>query len=297
MKLLNVKEIAAKWKISERSVRNYCQLGRVKGAILKAKTWYIPEDATMPERKNSIFSKSNNILNSLLKEQRVKLSGRIYHLTQIDFAYNSNHIEGSRLTHEQTRYIFETHTIGFEKNKSTRVDDVIETINHFRCFDHLLKTINIPLDESLIKSFHRILKSNTTDADRGWFKVGDYKIQPNVVGGMKTTPPEHVPVEIKHLLDWYNSIKQKNLKDILEFHVRFEKIHPFQDGNGRVGRLIMFRECLKNDIVPFIIKDEVRDFYYRGIKNWNKQKGYLTDTCLKCQDDYKTVLDYLKIKY
>jgi len=296
MKFTTIKEISKKWKISERSVRNYCKEDRIEGAILKGKKWLVPIDASFPNRKHFKLQ-NNNILHCLLEEYKNKIKGSLYHITQIDFAYNSNHIEGSRLTREQTRYIYETNTLDLEKNKTTNIDDIIETVNHFRCFDYLLKSISDNLNEKLIKHFHKILKGGTSQSRLEWFKVGEYKTKPNYVGEQETTLPENVSKEMNLLLKWYESIKTLTLNDIIEFHVKFEKIHPFQDGNGRVGRLILFRECLRNNIVPFIVKDEIRLFYYRGLKEWNKQKGFLVDTCLKCQDDYKTLLNYLKIKY
>ncbi|MBR6636576.1 MAG: Fic family protein, partial [Phascolarctobacterium sp.] len=220
----------------------------------------------------------------------------IYHKTQIDLTYNSNHIEGSRLTHEQTRFIFETNTIGVE-NEVLNVDDVIETVNHFRCIDMIIDDAKANLTEKFVKELHLVLKTGTSDARKDWFAVGDYKKLPNEVGGVETTLPEEVVVKMKELLEKYNAKENKTLGDILEFHVAFEKIHPFQDGNGRVGRLIMFKECLKHNIVPFIIEDNLKLFYYRGLKEWNKEKGFLTDTCLTAQDRYKKYLDYFRIGY
>ena len=215
---------------------------------------------------------------------------------QIDLTYNSNHIEGSRLTHDQTRYIFETNTIGIE-NESVSVDDVIETVNHFRCIDAVIDNAKNALSEKLVKELHTILKTGTSDNRKDWFAVGDYKKLPNEVGGMETAFPEEVSNKMKSLLAEYNAIENKALEDIIDFHVKFERIHPFQDGNGRVGRLIMFKECLKYNIVPFIIEDEIKMFYYRGLKEWNTEKGYLTDTCLSVQDKFKKVMDYFRIEY
>jgi Fic family protein len=237
-----------------------------------------------------------SLLEALRVEKRSRLSGGIYHKLQIDFTYNSNHIEGSRLTHDQTRYIFETNTIGIE-NESVKVDDVIETVNHFRCIDAVIDNAQNTLSETFIKKLHLMLKTGTSDQRQGWFAVGDYKKIPNEVGGMETTPPEEVSGKIKTLLAEYKSIENKKLEDILDFHVRFEQIHPFQDGNGRVGRLIMLKECLKFNIIPFIIEDEIKMFYYRGLKEWNTERGYLTDTCLSAQDKFKKVLEYFKHRF
>lgn len=295
MKYISVAEFAAKYGISERTARNYCTLGKIEGAILVGKTWSIPADAELPGRK-SRQRKATPLLIALRQEMEAKLKGGIYHKTQIDLTYNSNHIEGSRLTHDQTRYIFETNTIGIE-GESVRVDDIIETTNHFRCIDLIIDRAEERLTESLIKELHLILKSGTSDSRKDWFTVGDYKRLPNEVGGNETTPPEDVHREIKALFKEYNAKKRKSFEDIIDLHQRFESIHPFQDGNGRVGRLVMFKECLANGYVPFIIADELKMFYYRGLREWPRIKEYLRDTCLTAQDNYKAVLDYFKIKY
>lgn len=296
MRYLSVAEIAKKWSISERSVRNYCANGRVPGAFLTGKTWNIPEDAAKPKRSNQKRQQPYTLLDILKKQRVSKYSGGIYQKTQIELTYNSNHMEGSRLTHDQTRYIFETNTIGIE-NEVINVDDVIETVNHFRCIDLIIESAKAALTEKYIKELHRILKSGTADSGKEWFAVGDYKKLPNEVGGMETTLPEDVHGKMKTLLAEYNAKEDKTLNDILEFHVEFERIHPFQDGNGRVGRLIMFKECLKYNIVPFIIEDNLKMYYYRGLKEWKQEKGYLTDTCLAAQDKYKTYLDFFRIEY
>lgn len=296
MNYLSVSEIAKKWNISERSVRNYCAEGRVAGAFLTGKTWNIPEHAEKPERTNKKKIQDKSLLGILLEEKKNRHSGGIYHKTQIDLTYNSNHIEGSRLTHDQTRYIFETNTIGVE-NEVLNIDDVIETANHFRCIDMIIDHAKSSLTEKFIKELHLILKTGTSDSRKDWFAVGDYKKMPNEVGGMETTLPEDVSDKMKDLLNGYNSKEEKSLEDILDFHVKFERIHPFQDGNGRVGRLIMFKECLKYNIVPFIIEDSLKLFYYRGLKEWYKEKGFLMDTCLTAQDRYKSYLDYFRIKF
>ena len=296
MRYLSVAETAKRWDISERSVRNYCAHGRVPGAFLTGKTWNVPEDAAKPLRANQKENKPKTLLSILQEEKKSKYSGGIYHKTQIDLTYNSNHMEGSRLTHDQTRYIFETNTISVE-NETLNVDDVIETANHFRCIDMIIDNAKSALSEKFIKELHLILKSGTSDSRLEWFSVGDYKKRPNEAGGMPTAMPEEAADKMKALLTEYNGKEEKTFEDVLDFHVRFERIHPFQDGNGRVGRLIMFKECLKYNIVPFIIEDNLKMFYYRGLKEWNNENGYLTDTCLTAQDKYKAYLDYFRIKY
>lgn len=296
MRYLSVIEIAKKWNISERSVRNYCAHGRVQGAFLTGKTWNIPENAEKPERSNKKKGHTLTLLDILREQKEGEYSGGIYHRTQIDLTYNSNHMEGSRLTRNQTRYIFETNTVGVE-NEVLNVDDVIETVNHFRCIDLVINHADDILSEKFIKELHLTLKNGTSDSRKDWFAVGEYKKIPNEVGGMDTALPEEVADKMKTLLKAYNVIKEKRLEDILDFHVKFERIHPFQDGNGRVGRLIMFKECLKHNIVPFIIEDNLKLFYYRGLKEWDNEKGYLTDTCLTAQDKYKTYLNYFRIAY
>ena len=296
MRYLSVSEIAKKWKVSERSVRNYCAQGRVNGAFITGKIWKIPENAEKPERINKRKEVKITLLDILKEQKASKYSGGIYHKTQIELTYNSNHIEGSRLTHDQTRYIFETNTIGVEK-EVLNVDDVIETVNHFHCIDIIIDSARAVLTEKFIKDLHFILKNGTSDSRKDWFAVGDYKKLPNEVGGMDTTIPEEVANKMKTLLMEYNAKDAKTFEDILDFHVKFERIHPFQDGNGRIGRLIMFKECLKNNIVPFIVDDNLKMFYYRGLKEWDNEKGYLTDTCLAAQDKYKAYLDYFRIVY
>lgn len=296
MRYLSVIEIAKKWNISERSVRNYCAHGRVQGAFLTGKTWNIPENAEKPERSNKKKGHTLTLLDILRDQKEGKYSGGIYHRTQIDLTYNSNHMEGSRLTRNQTRYIFETNTVGVE-NEVLNVDDVIETVNHFHCIDLVIDHADDILSEKFIKELHLTLKNGTSDSRKDWFAVGEYKKIPNEVGGMDTALPEEVADKMKTLLKEYNVIKEKTLEDILDFHVKFERIHPFQDGNGRVGRLIMFKECLKHNIVPFIIEDNLKLFYYRGLKEWDNEKGYLTDTCLTAQNKYKAYLNYFRIAY
>ena len=296
MRYLTVAEVAAKWNISERSVRNYCAKVRVDGAFVTGKNWSIPENAGKPERSNKRKTQPVTLLDILQKEKASKYSGGIYHKTQIELTYNSNHMEGSRLTQEQTRYIFETNTIGVE-NEVINVDDIIETVNHFRCVDIVIDKAKSRLTEKLIKELHQVLKAGTCDSRKDWFKVGEYKEMPNEVGSMETALPEEVAGKMRELLREYNAGEEKTFEDILDFHVKFERTHPFQDGNGRVGRLIVFKECLKYGIVPFIIEDNLKLFYYRGLKEWNKEKGYLTDTCLAAPDKYKEYLDYFRIEY
>lgn len=233
-----------------------------------------------------------NLKKQLIEEKQAKLKGGLYHKTQVNLAYNSNRIEGSRLTEEQTRYIFETRTIGFKEEEALPVDDIIETSNHFVAFDFLLDSIDEPLSNEVIKTFHRILKSGTADATKPWFNVGDWKKLANEVGGMATTQPQEVDSEMKKLNDWYNGLSAIDFENVVEYHYHFEKIHPFQDGNGRVGRLIMFRECLRNGIVPFIIDERHKQFYYRGLREFGSVRGYLLDTCLSAQDTYKEWVSY-----
>ena len=296
MNYLSVFEIAKKWNISARSVRNYCADGRIDGAFITGKTWNIPENAEKPERKNKKSNEPQTLLERLKAEKASALSGGIYHKVQIELTYNSNHIEGSKLTHDQTRYIFETNTIGVE-NDALNVDDIIETANHFKCIDMVIDNATYRLTEKFIKELHFTLKSGTSDSRKDWFNVGEYKKLPNEVGGKETAKPEDTANKIKTILKDYNQKDEHTLEEIIDFHYRFETIHPFQDGNGRVGRLIMFMECLKNNIVPFIIDEELKMFYYRGLSKWNNEKGYLTDTCLAAQDKFKKYLDYFKVPY
>lgn len=294
MKYLSVAETAKKWGLSERSVRNYCSSGRIPEAFITGKTWNIPENAVKPERKNA--KAPETLIEILRDEKSSRRKGGIYHKIQVDLTYNSNHIEGSRLTHEQTRYIYETNTLGFE-DEPVNVDDVIETVNHFRCIDIVIDNAEKMLSEKLIKELHLTLKRGTADSRKSWFAVGEYKKYPNEVGGSETAAPEAAAEKMKAVLAEYNKAEKHTIEDIIKFHYEFEKIHPFQDGNGRVSRLIMFKECLKNNIVPFMITDDLKLFYYRGLKEWNREKGYLTDTILTAQDRFKAYLDYFKIKY
>lgn len=294
MKNLTVKEVATRWGISERSLRNYCAQGRVTGAQRQAGVWQIPENAEKPVRVNQRREK-RTLLSVLREEKKQHYAGGIYHKTQIELTYNSNHIEGSRLTHDQTRYIFETNTIGIGEG-TVNVDDVIETTNHFRAIDCIIERANERLTETFFKELHAILKTGTSDSRKDWFAVGDYKKLPNEVGGRETAAPEDVHARMKALLAAYNKKRGKTLADLLDFHVGFERIHPFQDGNGRVGRLILFKECLRCGIVPFIIEDNLKWYYYRGLAEWDSEKGYLTDTCLAAQDRYRAYLKYFRIQ-
>ena len=296
MKYVSVAQIAKKWGVSERTVRNYCAEGKIPEAFLTGKTWNIPEDAQRPDRIKKKSDEPETLLDVLRTEKASETKGGIYHKVQIELTYNSNHMEGSRLTHDQTRYIYETNTIGVEAG-TVNVDDIVETANHFRCIDLVIDSAGQMLSEPFIKTLHRTLKSGTSDSRKDWFAVGDYKKIPNEVGGRDTTAPEEVPTEMKQLLASYNRKPDKTLEDLIAFHVAFESIHPFQDGNGRVGRLILFKECLKNDIVPFIIDEDLKLFYYRGLHEWNTERGYLIDTCLSAQDKFKKYLDYFRIPY
>ena len=296
MNYLSVADMAKKWNMSERTVRNYCANNKIPGAFLTGKTWNIPENAEKPKRINKKSDNPKNLLERLKTEKKSSLKGGIYHKIQIELTYNSNHIEGSKLTHDQTRYIFETNTIGAE-NDALNVDDIIETANHFKCIDIIIDRAGNILTENFIKNLHLTLKSGTSDSRKDWFNVGEYKKLPNEVGGKETASPETVEQKIKDLLKTYKQKNEHTLEEIIDFHYQFETLHPFQDGNGRVGRLIMFKECLKNNIVPFIIDDSFKMFYYRGLSEWNNEKGYLIDTCLSAQDKFKKYLEYFKVPY
>ena len=293
MEYISVVQFAEKYGISERTARNYCAEGKIEGAFLTGKTWNIPADAELPPKGKR---KLSPLLSRLREEKEAKLNGGIYHRTQIDLTYNSNHIEGSRLSKEQTRFIFETNTLGIT-TESMSVDDIMETVNHFRCIDYVIDHAMDKITETHIKQLHAILKMNTSDSHKDWFAVGDYKRLPNEVGGGETVQPKEVHKRMKALISEYNAFNNVEFDDILNFHVLFERIHPFQDGNGRVGRLLLFWQCLQSAHVPFVITEELRLFYYRGIQNWGNINGYLRDTCLAAQDNYKLLLDYFKIKY
>lgn len=293
MDYVGVAETAARWGVSERSVRNYCAQDRVSGAFLAGKTWRIPKDAAKPQRINARVARP--LLDVLRAEKDAGIRGGIYHRLQVDMAYNSNHIEGSTLTHDQTRYIFETRTIGLGADDVIRVDDIIEASNHFRAFDLVIDRANAKLSTKLVRELHRILKEGTSDAAQSWFTVGDWKRFPNEVGGRMTTPPERVDAEMRELVSSYEAGAPHDFDDLLDFHVRFERIHPFQDGNGRVGRLILLKECLRWGIAPFIITDELKLFYYRGLARWDEEREWLRDTCLTAQDSMREVLERFRV--
>ena len=259
-----------------------------------AEIFEISVDELIKNEENKFDISKINILGILREQKDMNLKGNLYHNTQITFAYNTNHIEGSQLTEDQTRYIYETNTLLTEKNTITNLDDILETTNHFKLVDYMLDVADQELTEEIIKEFHKILKERTSDSKKEWFLVGEYKKLPNEVGVLKTTSPKNVERDMKKLLEWYKSIKLKTINDIIEFHANFEKIHPFQDGNGRIGRIIAFKECLKNNIVPFIILDKDKLFYYRGLNQYqtNTEKGYLIDTCLNAQDQYTEMIKY-----
>ena len=296
MAYLSVAEVAEKWGVSVRTVRNYCAAGKIPGAFLTGKTWNVPDNAQRPKRANQKADVPKTLLDILRAEKNGGIKGGIYHKVQIELTYNSNHIEGSRLTHDQTRYIYETNTIGMESG-AVNVDDVVETANHFKCIDLVIEQARQPVSESFIKLLHRTLKNGTSDSRKSWFAVGEYKKLPNEVGGRETTAPEDVVKDVRQLLESYNLQKEKCFEEIIAFHVAFERIHPFQDGNGRVGRLILFKECLRNDVVPFIIDEDLKMFYYRGLHEWSSEQGYLLDTCRAAQDKFKKYLDYFRIAY
>lgn len=296
MKFLSVAQTAQKWNLSERTVRNYCANGKIPDAFLAGKTWNIPENAERPKKAKKSTPPPRTLLEVLKAEKASKIKGGIYHKIQVELTYNSNHIEGNKLTHDQTRYIFETNTIGIT-DSAVNIDDIVETANHFKCIDTVIDNAAKPLSETFIKQLHLTLKNGTSDSRKDWFVVGDYKKYPNEVGGKITVLPEKVPESIKLLISEYNKIKDKTFNDIIRFHYDFECIHPFQDGNGRIGRLILFKECLKNNIVPFIIDENLKMFYYRGLNEWKSEKGYLIDTCLTAQDKFKKYLEYFRIPY
>lgn len=239
---------------------------------------------------NELFDeKSDNILLQILREEKsAGISGGIYHELQVRMTYNSNHMEGSRLTEDQTRLIFETDTI--DCGDGIPVDDILETVHHFRAIDYCIDMAEEPLSEDIIKGLHYILKHDTRDSKLSWFAVGEYKKRANTVGGKETSAPNEVEKDIRNLLNSYLDNKDVSIEDIISFHAQFEMIHPFQDGNGRVGRLIALKECLKHSLVPFIIEDSKKAFYYRGLANWNTEKGFLIDTCLDGQDTVNALL-------
>lgn len=291
MRLVPEEEYAATHGLTVQAVRGYCAEGKLLGAVQEGDTWRLPADTPLPDEV-----KHSPLLVALREQMESKMRGGIYHRTQIDLTYNSNHIEGSRLSKEQTRYIYETNTIGVT-DEAVSVDDIIETTNHFRCIDFAIEHAEEPLTEEMIKRLHALLKASTSDADRPWFAVGEYKRLPNEVGGKETEAPEDVPAAMRALLQEYSGKRRVSLEEILDFHYRLEMIHPFQDGNGRVGRLIIFKECLAHHIVPFIITEELKMYYYRGLDRWEEVRGDLLDTCLTAQDRYRAILDYFRITY
>ena len=266
----------------------------IKSLKRLAETFNITVDQLVKDDEYKFDISKINVLEVLREQKEMKLKGNLYHNTQVIFAYNTNHIEGSKLTEDQTRYIYETNTILFERETVLNVDDILETSNHFKLVDYMLDVSDAPLTEEMIKTFHKILKTGTMDSRKEWFNVGEYKKLANEAGTIKTSSPKQTPKDMQKLMEWYNSLKEVTIKEIIEFHARFEKIHPFQDGNGRVGRMIAFKECLKNNIIPFIILDKDKLFYYRGLKEYqNKtEKGYLIDTCLNAQDQYINIIEY-----
>ena len=257
-----------------------------------AETFGITIDELLKDEDEKFDISKIDILECLKEQKEMGLKGNLYHNTQVIFAYNTNHIEGSKLTEDQTRYIFETNTILFEGQTVASVDDILETANHFKLVDYMLEVADKKLSEEMIKKFHKILKEGTSDSRKEWFNVGEYKKLANEAGNMQTSLPKNVAKDMAKLMEWYNSLEKITIKEIIEFHFRFEKIHPFQDGNGRVGRIIAFKECLKNNIVPFIILDKDKLFYYRGLKEYKNEKGFLIDTCLNAQDQYTNMIEY-----
>ena len=301
-KKMTQKEVADILNVSSATISKY-ESGTLEPNIesLKrlAELFDISVDELLNDEEYKFDISKINVLDILREQKEMKLKGNLYHNTQIIFAYNTNHIEGSKLTEDQTRYIFETNTIFFEGETVASVDDILETANHFKLVDYMLDIAEEKLTEDIIKEIHRILKEGTMDSRKDWFNVGEYKKLPNEAGSMKTTEPKDVQRDMTKLMEWYNSLKEITIKEIIEFHARFEKIHPFQDGNGRVGRIIIFKECLKNNIIPFIILDKDKVFYYRGLKEYqNKtEKGYLIDTCLNAQDQYTALIGYYLKNY
>lgn len=294
---ISVKQASEQWNISDRRIRALCAEGKILGATQYGRAWKIPSDATKPSdaRYKKVICESP-LLQILKQEKKSKIPSGIYHKLQIEMTYNSNHIEGSQLTQEETRYIYETNTFGLD-NKPVNVDDILETVNHFRCIDMVIDQVHDKLSEIFIKSLHYALKNGTSDSRTEWFAVGNYKQKPNEVGGNITTHPNLVPKAMRELLKTYNAKEHITIEDIVEFHHDFEKIHPFQDGNGRVGRLIMLKECLKHNVVPIMIDDSIKLFYYRGLARYTEEKGFLVDTCLTGQDKVKKWLDYFEIEY
>lgn len=290
MRYLSVKEYGDAYGISERTVRNWCAAGKMQGAFLTGKTWNIPDDAPIPRRSRVRMSR---LLESLQEEKELNIKEGIYHKTQVDFTYNSNRIEGGCLTLKQTAGIFENNAVGVTEGE-INVDDIVMTANHFCCIDYIIDHAGDSLSESLIKELHSILKTGTSDSRKFWFNVGEYKRLPNEAGDAETSLPKEVPALMKELVRQYNAKKSRTLEDIMDFHCKFECIHPFQDGNGHVGRLIMFKECLANGITPFIITDILKQYYFRGLQEWGNVNTYMTETCQIAQDQYKAMMGYIE---
>lgn len=283
-------DLTEKLGISSRTVAKISRGEKIAGHVLKKIADFLGCKAEELCRSVS----DNALLQMLRDEKSIRMSGGLYHELQVRMTYNSNHIEGSKLSEDQTRLIFETNTV--DVGEGIPVDDIIETVNHFRAIDYVIDVAEEPLTESIIKEFHRILKQSTKDSTLSWFAVGDYKKRPNVVGGRETVKPKDVPVRMKALLDDYAALPTVTVNDIIRFHCNFERIHPFQDGNGRVGRLVALKECLRYGIVPFIIEDSKKMFYYRGLSEWEQVPGYLTDTCLDGQDTFRKLMAMFDIR-
>lgn len=283
-------DLTEKLGISSRTVAKISRGEKIADHVLKKIADFL--GCTAEELYRSVSD--NALLQTLRDEKSIRLSGGLYHELQVRMTYNSNHIEGSKLSEDQTRLIFETNTV--DVGEGIPVDDIIETVNHFRAIDYVIDVAEEPLTESIIKELHRILKQSTKDSTLSWFAVGDYKKRPNVVGGRETAKPKDVPVRMKALLDDYAALPTVTVNDIIRFHYSFERIHPFQDGNGRVGRLIALKECLRYGIVPFIIEDSKKMFYYRGLSEWEQEPGYLTDTCLDGQDTFRKLMAMFDIR-
>lgn len=282
-------KLSEELKLSTRTVAKISKGEKLSDRTIKKIAKYLD---VLPETLFRIES-DNRILQILRDEKEMQLSGGLYHELQVRMTYNSNHIEGSKLSEDQTRLIFETNTI--DMSDSVPVDDILETVHHFRAIDYCIDNAEEVLNEDIIKKLHYIIKHDTKDSMLAWFAVGDYKKRANVVGGRATSKPSEVSEHIKNLLESYNLINDVCLEDIIELHAEFEYIHPFQDGNGRVGRLIVLKECLKHNIIPFIIEDRKKGFYYRGLSEWKNERGWLIDTCLDGQDTFIRLLDILDI--
>lgn len=282
--------LADKLGVSSRTIAKISRGEKIAEHVIKRIAEYFECEPQELYREVS----DNPLLQMLRDEKSIGMTGGIYHELQVRMTYNSNHIEGSKLSEAQTRMIYETYTV--DVSGGIPVDDILETVQHFRAIDYVIDAAEEPLTEDIIKELHRILKQNTKDSTLSWFAVGDYKKRANVVGGHETTKPKDVPARMKGLLSEYESISNVNIEDIIRFHYDFESIHPFQDGNGRVGRLIALKECLRYRIVPFIIEDSKKNYYYRGLSQWNNEPGYLTDTCLDGQDMFRRLLMMFEIE-